>query len=120
MPDAAGIAAITGGTSAVIAWIGYLNGRRQATVALETNERQARAATESAERQAQVELAKVTAETDRFHEEHRRGHTSDLRRVYLQYVNAIDAQTAAGEIDFDSFDEKVRVLLRRANWSANP
>lgn len=37
MADAVAIAAITGTTSAVIAWIGYLNGRRQATVALETN-----------------------------------------------------------------------------------
>src|ERR1700712_1172498 len=109
MADATAIAAITGTTSAAIAGIGYLNGRRQATVALETNERQARAALEAAERQAQVELAKVAAETDRFQAQHRREHVADLRRVYLHFLNAIDAQAAAGQSDAP-IDEKARVF----------
>ena len=125
MADAAGIAAITGGTNVLIAGLAYLSARRQAKTALETNERQATTALETAERQASaqldavqhqadVEIKKLEAEAERlraqYSEEERRRRV-DVYQEFLQETALLE-QMADGTFKWDP--DRYRKLYERS------
>jgi hypothetical protein len=79
MADAAGIAAITGGTGAIVAFIGHLNTRRQARVAIETAREHAAIEKEKLEHERQKSLAQQRGE-------HREARLAE----YAQYLAILD------------------------------
>lgn len=79
MADAAGIAAITGGTSALIALIGHLNTRRQTQVSIEAAQQHATIEKDKLEHERQKSLAERRARNREARLEH-----------YTQYLALID------------------------------